>query len=443
MSEQETTRVKERLAALRGHAGRHVVQPSSPAPARQVLHFPDGREEVTPFGRTYVIERQATLDLTGPGQPLDLAALVAPGALACLSRDTRWDGIPLDRVLLLDTETTGLAGGTGTYVFLAGLGYFTTNASGATQFTIRQYLLRGLGEERAFLAGLAAFLDRFEALVTFNGKSFDWPLLTTRFLLGRANEVRRDWPHLDLLHPSRRIWRHRLASCSLGALEAAILGIQRDLDVPGALIPELYFRFLRDRDPRPLLPVLAHNERDITTLLALLVQLKQLTSPTREYESHGQLAGPDHFGLAGLLSALGQYTSSSAAYRRALEAQDLPAPLRRAALTALGSSLKRAGQWDGAVEIWRQLMRMEARRRVPDVTAYIELAKYQEHMQRDVAAALSTVDAALALSELRGVASGVELLLHRRARLAAKLARWDGQPVRPACFHGAVGRSRA
>lgn len=423
MSAHDVARVKEKLAALLGRAADRAAPPAASPIARQLASFPDGREEATPFGPAYFIERPQTLGPSTLGHAHDVEVIAAPGALASLSSDTRWPAIPLRRVLLLDTETTGLAGGTGTYVFLAGLGYFTPGSGGELEFTVRQYFLRALGEEQAFLHGLARFLSNFEALVTFNGKSFDWPLLATRFLLGRTVEARREWPHLDLLHPARRIWKHRLPSCGLGALESAIFGLERELDVPGALIPELYFRYLRDRDPGPLRPVLAHNERDITTLLALLVHLTQLTNYAHEHPAHQALKGADHFGLAGLLSALGRPASSSLAYRRALEDRELPAPLRRAAMTALAMALKREGRWEEASAVWRQVMLLEGRRRTPDATAYIELAKYHEHVRRDYAAALGTVEAALALFEIRGVTTGVDALLHRRNRLAYKLAR--------------------
>lgn len=423
MSASDIARVKEKLAALLGRAADRAPRPVTAPIVRQTVSFPGGQEVATPFGPAYFIERPQALGPSTLGHAHDLEVIAAPGALACLSSDTRWPAIPLERVLLLDTETTGLAGGTGTYVFLAGLGYFTLGASGGLEFTVRQYFLRELGEEQAFLHGLATFLSRFEALVTFNGKSFDWPLLATRFLLRQADEVRREWPHLDLLHPARRIWKHRLPSCGLGALESAVFGLERELDVPGALIPELYFRYLRDRDAVPLHPVLAHNERDITTLLALLVHLAQLTNASHEHPAHYALRGADHFGLAGLLLALGRPASSSIAYRRALEDPALPAPLRRAAMTALATTLKREGHWEEAAAVWRRLVLLEARRRAPDATGHIELAKYHEHVRRDYEAALGTVDAALALLEVRGVTSGVEALLHRRSRLAYKLAR--------------------
>src|SRR4051794_13065804 len=250
--------LRERLAALQGRAATPPAPVTPPPPSRSpnrgIAELPGGREEATPFGPCYVLERRYSLDHRHGPHPLGALRHVAPGLLADLGGDPRLATLPHERLVLLDTETTGLAGGTGTHVFLVGLGFLASEPDGATSFVVRQYFLRQLREERALLHALGATLADFGVLVSFNGKSFDWPLLTTRFIMQRLGPHRdgRAWPHLDLLHPSRRVWKHRLPSCSLGTLEQEILGVRRDSDVPGALIPELYFRYLRDGDTRPL-----------------------------------------------------------------------------------------------------------------------------------------------------------------------------------------------
>ena len=425
--------LRERLAAMQG--GRPAPpaappRPPAPAPARRV-EFDGGREEATPFGPCYIVERRYPLDHRHGPRPLGALREVAPALLAGICGDHRWTETPLERILLLDTETTGLAGGTGTYVFLVGLGYFAASGAagdGDHEFVVRQYFLRELREERALLHALDAALGGFGALVTFNGKSFDWPLLATRFTLARQplRHGPHAWPHLDLLHPARRVWKHRLASCALGSLEAEVLGVRRELDVPGYLIPQLYFQYLRDGDTRPLLPVLAHNEADIVTLLALLAHLGHLavavTSDAGDRGREDGLHGADCYGLATLHEALGRVEESIAAYHRALADPALPSHLRRAARSALALALKRARRWEEAAALWRQLIAAEARRKAPDPWAYEELAKYQEHVARDYAGAAATVEAALALLELRGVTLGRAALLHRLARLRRKLA---------------------
>ncbi len=431
--------LRERLAAMQGRTATVPSAPATPRAPSPTAHAPrptfdGGREQVTPFGPCYVIERRYRLDHRHGPRPLGALHAVAPETLAALGGDPRLAGVPAHRLVLLDTETTGLAGGTGTYVFLVGLGHFTPpspDGDGAA-FVVRQFLLRELREERALLHALGASLAEFGGLVTFNGKSFDWPLLATRFTLSRQTlpQPCRAWPHLDLLHPARRVWRHRLPSCSLGALESAVLGVRREVDVPSFLIPEIYFRYLRDGDSRPLRPVLAHNEGDIVSLLALLAHLGHLAAGPDGQGDDGRATagaapppGADCYGLATLHAAGGRADRSVAAFRAALADPALPPHLRRAAWIALARALKRARRWDEAVALWREMIRAEARRSVPDPWAHEELAKYQEHVARDYAAAAATVEAALALLELRGVPDGRERLRHRLARLRRKC--WD------------------
>ncbi|HEX4744642.1 MAG TPA: ribonuclease H-like domain-containing protein [Candidatus Limnocylindria bacterium] len=169
----------------------------------------------------------------------------------------RWEDI-----LFLDTETTGLAGGTGTYVFLLGTAHLEDG-----ELVLRQHLLSDLGAERAYVAMIAAELERFRACASYNGKSFDLPLLRSRFVMTIRTELSVDESHLDLLHPARRLWRGRFGSVTLRQIEESILDDGRTDDIPGALIPERYFRYLRERDPRLVEPILGHNARDVISLV--------------------------------------------------------------------------------------------------------------------------------------------------------------------------------
>ena len=422
--------LRDRLAALQGRAAAAPSPPPTTPPKPPPAHPLDiagGREEATPFGPCYLIEREYTLDHQHGPHLLGALHGISPGLLAALGGDPRLATLPIERLVLIDTETTGLAGGTGTHVFLVGLGFFRVTPIGAMTFVVRQYFLRHLREERALLHALGTALGDFGALVSFNGKSFDWPLLTTRFILARLTQQTRPggWPHLDLLHPARRVWKHRLRSCSLGTLEAEILGVTRASDVPSALIPELYFRYLRDNDVRPLLPVLAHNETDIVSLLALLIHLGSLLDADHDFgppEIAQALHGADRYGLATLHAALGQEEASIRAYRAALAYPTLTTPLRRAARLALALSLKRARRWDEAVPVWRDAIKAEARRKAPDPWAHIELAKYLEHIARDYTAAILITEAAITLLALRGIPIWREELVYRLARLQRKAA---------------------
>lgn len=165
-------------------------------------------------------------------------------------------------VLWLDTETTGLAGGTGTYVFLLGIAYFAEG-----ELVLRQHLLHDIGAERAFVETLQAELEPFRACASYNGKSFDLPLLRTRWVMTLRSEITVDESHLDLLHPARRLWRDRFGSTGLKQLEESLFDEGRINDIPGALIPDAYFHYLRKRDPAIIAPVLEHNARDIVSLV--------------------------------------------------------------------------------------------------------------------------------------------------------------------------------
>jgi len=171
----------------------------------------------------------------------------------------RWEDI-----LFLDTETTGLSGGTGTYVFLLGTAWIAEG-----ELVLRQHLLTDLGAERAFVGALQAELDRFRACASYNGKCFDLPLLRTRVIMALRSELSVDESHLDLLHPARRLWRDRFGSTSLRQLEDSVLDCGRTDDIPGSLIPERYFRYLREGHDGIIEPVLLHNARDIVSLVRI------------------------------------------------------------------------------------------------------------------------------------------------------------------------------
>ena len=178
-----------------------------------------------------------------------------------------WD---VRRLLFLDTETTGLSGGAGTLAFLIGVGYIEGD-----ELVIRQLLMRDYPEEPILLSHVAEMMPRFDAYVTFNGKSFDLPLVHSRMTMHRMREAYRELPHLDLLHPARRIWKLRLGRCSLSSLEADVLGQGRQDDLPGAEVPQRYFEYLKTRDFELLEDVLHHNMLDIRSLAVLLARLCQ------------------------------------------------------------------------------------------------------------------------------------------------------------------------
>ena len=188
-------------------------------------------------------------------------------ALTTLSGDPELEDFELERALFVDTETTGLAGGTGTYAFLVGCGWVEDGA-----LRVEQYFMRDHADEPAMMAHLARLIARFDWTVSFNGKSFDLPLLRTRFIMNRRRTALDALGALDLLHVARRLWRYQLPRRDLGTLEREILGVERELDVPSHEIPDIYFRYLRTGDARELVPVVAHNRVDMVSMAALLAR---------------------------------------------------------------------------------------------------------------------------------------------------------------------------
>lgn len=190
-------------------------------------------------------------------------------ALAALAGDRRFAPEAARRPLFLDTETTGLAGGTGTLAFLTGLGWFEDGG-----FVVEQLFLSRPGEERPMLLRLRERLAQSTLLVTFNGKSYDWPLLKSRFLMNRL-----DPPpvpaHLDLLSASRRVFRERLGGVRLVRLEEEVLGFRRERDVEGHEIPSLYWSYVRGKAAPELPIVFEHNQNDVVAMAALLARLQR------------------------------------------------------------------------------------------------------------------------------------------------------------------------
>ncbi len=388
-----------------------------------------GRVLTTAHGPVFVGEDRRPADAAHGGVPLAEALSLDRRHLATLALDDGLGDLDLSRAVFIDTETTGLGLGTGTYVFLVGLGFFEGG-----DYVTRQYFLRDLDEEPAFLTALQADLDRFEAIVTFNGKAFDLPLLENRFVLSRRRPRLPDDRHLDLRHAAARLWRERLTSCSLSSLESGILGFAREGDVPGELIPLLYFDYLHSGDARIIEPVFTHNRADILSLTALTVKaVAVVADPLGDAASDPA----DRFSVARLLERLNRLEDSLACYELALAAGPAPTTREKAA-RHLARLYKRVGRFEQAVGVWRRLVQEPGW----TVHAHVELAKYYEHRTRDYDQAIAVVQAALDRlatgAALAGIGAHSPLahglvdppddsesreLLHRLTRLRAKKAR--------------------
>ena len=284
--------------------------------------------------------------------------------------------------LFLDTETTGLSGGTGTMAFLIGLGWFEDG-----HFQVRQILARDFGEEKAALAYLKETVAQKKFLVTFNGKAFDVNLLTTRFIMNRMQGDLAGLPHLDLLHPSRRLLGHRLDNCRLVTLESDVLGVQREGDIPGWEIPQRYFDWLRRRDPRLLADIFEHNRLDVVSMATLTAHLVEiLTAQADAQYTHTD----DYLAAARLLlkRADAQGAQKILDIFQEETCSDLSAPSKK----KLAQLYKRTGRIDEAARIWEQMAACQP----VEYYAVSELAKHLEHRVRDYRRTKDVIESALA-----------------------------------------------
>jgi uncharacterized protein YprB with RNaseH-like and TPR domain len=396
------------------------VPSSRPLDARLCRALPLRRIE-TGRGALYLAEEWWPLDYRHGRLALGEAlSLNAPG----LSRLTPGlSSLDLAAAAFVDVETTGLVGGTGTYVFLVGLGTFEPagRQGGYGAFRLRQFFLADVPGERVMLAAVAGALTGCRALVSFNGRQFDLPLLETRLTLSRLPALPR-LPHLDLLYPARRLYRRRLPSCRLASLEEALLGLDREDDVPGWAIPALYFDYVHRGEAGPLRAVFRHNALDILSLVALLAHLGQTIGggPPADLDDCVALARWDE--------SEGRLAEAVQLYEVALDG-GADGEGRALALRRLARLYRRLGRWEDAARLWHDEAEnggTAARR----LEALIELAKLEEHRRRDYAAAEAVTRRALSLVELltlrgdgRTIPSlGREALEHRLWRLRRRLA---------------------
>jgi uncharacterized protein YprB with RNaseH-like and TPR domain len=327
-------------------------------------------------------------------------------AAAMLANDPSIASFNASDALFLDTETTGLAGGTGTMAFLIGLGWFEDG-----QFHVRQILARDFGEEKAALSYLSEIAGQKKFLVTFNGKAFDVNLLATRFILNRLRSDLSSLPHLDLLHPSRRILGHRLENSRLATLEAEVLGVEREGDIPGWEIPQRYFDWLRHRDGRLLASIFEHNRLDVISMASLTAHLTEILTAQELIQN---VHASDYLAAARLLlkrrdscgveKILNMFNDRGCKEISAASKKDL------------SSLYKRTGRWQQAVQIWQELITT-----LPaDYSTISEMAKWLEHHVRDYQQAKDLVEKVL--NQTHDLSSEQkDSLLHRLKRVNTKL----------------------
>jgi hypothetical protein len=388
--------LRARIRATLERSARRV--PSSCAPAIDPVELPFVTTE-TPLGPLHVrTVRLSAAHRTGR-VPVALARYADPQLLSLLALDPRLAPCSPAHALYLDTETTGLSGGTGTIAFLVGLAWWDRiDERDEPVLVLEQVLVRALGEEAPMLARVRERVEDAALLVTFNGKSFDLPLLRTRFVMGRA-EPPADPPHLDLLHVARRVHKERSPreGCRLVALERDVLGFERSEDVESRDVSECYLHFLRTGDARGLLAVVEHNAWDVVAMAALV---GIYGAPL-----HDGLSAGDLVGVARTMRRAGALDRAIAVADAAVERETSPEALRARAEIA-----KARGERDRALADFEALAAM-----VDDPAARLELAKIYEHAFKSPARALAWAE--------QGTTEAPERARKRLERLAEKVRR--------------------
>jgi uncharacterized protein YprB with RNaseH-like and TPR domain len=431
---------------------RSIVKSGPPKPAhRELTYEPDdgyrasapldlgrlaetlgGIPIATRFGPCLAIDRRYESDRWHGGIRIGDCELTSADALTLLDpqlfRMSPDAAPPHPRTIFIDLETTGLSGGAGTVAFLVGCGYFDLGA-----FQVRQFLLTSFASERALLAAVADFFEGADLIVTYNGKTFDVPMMESRWQFHRMEMPLTGVPHFDMLHPARRLWKKRGPAvparfaesddggCRLSTLERTLFDVRRVGDVPGMDIPERFFRFTRTGNAAPLEPVLEHNRIDLVSLAAVTARAARLAEdgPEACADCTEALALGRVYERAGLMAR------AEASYRSAAGSEDLE--VRGEALSRLAIACRRARRFAEAADHWRAIVAMTEPRSVRRRGALGELrhcavealAIHHEHRDRDLMSAREL--ALFALEE--GDASRADAVRHRLARLDRKIAR--------------------
>jgi uncharacterized protein YprB with RNaseH-like and TPR domain len=366
---QQRTRPRERVQVVappRRAFADALLDKHDRAPAREVV-VPGERVE-TPRGPLYRTVVWHEVEHRHGGSDVVRAARVHASEVALLALDAQLAGCELARALYIDTETTGLAGGSGTLPFLIGMAWFEDE-----RLCVEQVLLPKPGHEGPMLARLAERIAAASVLVSYNGKSFDWPLLRTRFVLNRL-AVPPLPPHLDLLHCARRVYKQRLGSVRLVHLEQELLGHERIDDLPGELIPQRYFEFMRGHaDGATLKPILDHNRSDLVALPALLGELARrfALDPTARQHACDQLA-------FARVAARAQERERAIAHAQAAIEGDVRGAWSAHAHLLLGELELKRGALQASIEAFERVLEC-AEAELERARAHLALAKLHEH----------------------------------------------------------------
>jgi len=327
------------------------------------------------------------------------------------------DALDFERIAFIDTETTGLSGGIGVCAFLVGVGYLSSDG-----FVVEQFLMNDFPAEADMLRTVCTKLEGFDVISSYNGRAFDIPILDGRLLLNRMRTKLASKPHIDLLHPARRVWKHRLGDCSLKSLETHVLDLVRTDDIEGWMIPQAFFDYLQTGDKQSMEQILLHNRHDLVSLAAVAsFMFRALDSPERAPLAHGA----EWYGLATLLEQHRRTNEATHCMERAL-AMGLPTEIRSRCIRALSLTRKRQGRWKTAAKLWHETT--AANNEMNTFFALEELAKFYEHRQQDLVSARAICQRALNMLEVTEAISGpspparhIENFEHRLRRIERKI----------------------
>jgi uncharacterized protein YprB with RNaseH-like and TPR domain len=404
---------KCRVAPETAASGARGCSPALPEGAERLTEMLRAKSLSNQFGEHLAVRKWFS-EAIGCAPPegcvnAEALRLLAPGACAEASDPRQW--------LFLDTETTGLMGGTGTYPFMVGIAWW--DAGG---LEVEQFFMRELSEEHALLLTLAERMAERPVLVTFNGKSFDWPLLETRYRMTRKIRPAAPRAHLDFLHPARNLWRVRLGSVRLAELEKHVLGWNRGADLISEMIPQFYFDYLRGGSPEPLLQIFLHNQMDLRGLAGLASRIVAVLADPQTDGTDGL----ELFGVSRICERRGETARARKHYAQSLDAV-LPAEADRAARRSLARLAKREGDLPLALRLWESILGGSRE----GLEAYRQLAIHYERQAREPQRAAVLVRRALAELPPPDRSSGLSAALLRRYRsdFERRLRRLNGRAI--------------
>ncbi len=404
--------LSEELKKLGVRLGAQELQSSQKKQSQPIESLVSGHEIETIYGHVFSANRTYSLDHRHgkiPIQPFSTKNVLCQWAQASSLAEE-----DISAFVFLDTETTGLSGGTGTLAFMIGAARVV-----GSKLQVEQFFLRNPAEEKAQLAALASFVDGARAIVSYNGKSFDLPLINTRYILNRIKNPFLEFEHFDLLHIARRVWRRRLKQCNLGNIEKEILGFNRSgVDIPGYLVPEFYRDYLLRGDASQIQGIFYHNEIDLLSLLALFNVLAEiLENPSLEHLPHAQ----DRLSVGQLMEDLKKNNLAAEMY--ANDPDDFTDQEEKILTLMLQAGLhKRNGNFDEVIPLWKKALGLGS------IEAGIQLAMFCEHKLKDIPQAIHYTQSSRLLVGRITVKYSKEKYLqeinHRLNRLSGKL--YDG-----------------